>query len=76
MWWHPLKIHEVGQISSSYGEWERVHGGEAHNYEASQNLISWKNRKINNLEVTRTISADGKKRKKVNEILIKNYEWK
>ena len=34
----------------------------------------YQNRKINNLEVTRTISADGKKRKKVNEILIKNYE--
>ena len=34
----------------------------------------YKNRKINKLEVTRTISADGNKRKKVVEILIKNYE--
>ncbi len=33
----------------------------------------YKNRKINKLEVTRTISADGNKRKKVTEILIKNY---
>ena len=36
-----------------------------------QNL--YQNRKINNLKVMRTISAEGKKRKKVNEILIKNY---
>ena len=33
----------------------------------------YKNRKINKLEVTRTISADGNKRKRVTEILIKNY---
>tara|TARA_B100001989_G_C24533957_1_gene463278 strand:+ start:85 stop:951 length:867 start_codon:yes stop_codon:yes gene_type:complete len=36
-----------------------------------QNL--YQNRKINNLKVMRTISAEGKKRKKVSEILIKNY---
>ena len=36
-----------------------------------QNL--YQNRKINNLKVMRTISAEGKKRKKVGEILIKNY---
>ena len=34
----------------------------------------YKNRKINNLKVTRTISADGNKRNKVKEIIIKNYE--
>ena len=33
----------------------------------------YKNRKINNLKVTRTISADGNKRNKVKEIIIKNY---
>ena len=32
------------------------------------------NRKINNLKVMRTISADGNKRKKVKEIIVKNYE--
>ena len=32
------------------------------------------NRKINNLNVMRTISADGNKRNKVKEIIIKNYE--
>ena len=31
------------------------------------------NRKINNLKVMRTISADGNKRKKVKEVIIKNY---
>ena len=36
-----------------------------------QNL--YQNRKINNLKVTRTISADGTKRNKASEILIKNY---
>lgn len=36
-----------------------------------QNL--YQNRKINNLKVTRTISADGSKRNKVKEIIIKNY---
>ncbi len=34
----------------------------------------YQNRKINNLKVMRTISAKGKKRKQVSEILIKNYE--
>ena len=33
----------------------------------------YQTRKINNLKVMRTISADGKKRKKAREILIKNY---
>lgn len=32
------------------------------------------NRKINNLKVMRTISADGNKRNKAKEIIIKNYE--
>ncbi len=32
------------------------------------------NRKINNLNVMRTISADGNKRNKVKEIIIKNYD--
>ena len=36
-----------------------------------QNL--YQKRKINKLEAVRTISADGKKRNKVCEILIKNY---
>ena len=34
----------------------------------------YKDRKINNLNVTRTISADGSKRNKVKEIIIRNYE--
>jgi DNA adenine methylase len=34
----------------------------------------YKSRIISKLEVTRTISADGSKRKKVSEILIRNYE--
>ena len=34
----------------------------------------YKDRKINNLNVTRTISADGIKRNKVKEIIIRNYE--
>ena len=34
----------------------------------------YQNRKINNLKVMRTISADGNKRSKVKEIIIKNYE--
>ena len=34
----------------------------------------YQNRKINNLKVMRTISADGNKRNKVKEIIIKNYE--
>ena len=37
-----------------------------------QNL--YQNRKINNLKVMRTISADGTKRNKVKEIIIRNYE--
>ena len=34
----------------------------------------YRNRKIKNLNVMRTISADGNKRNKVKEIIIKNYE--
>jgi DNA adenine methylase len=34
----------------------------------------YQNRKINNLKVMRTISADGNKRSKAKEIIIKNYE--
>ena len=34
----------------------------------------YKERKINNLKVMRTISADGTKRTKVNEIIIRNYD--
>ena len=34
----------------------------------------YRNRKTNNLNVMRTISADGNKRNKVKEIIIKNYE--
>jgi len=58
------KIHDSGNLfmqSNSYSE-DRFF----------QKL--YKNRIISKLEVQRTISADGSKRKKVSEILIRNYE--